>query len=42
MEHNENNKSLGYKVGTAFGTIIFGCVAALLIAVTVKIIFWMF
>lgn len=40
MENNNNKKSFSYRVGQLFAAILFACVAALLIAVTAKLIFW--
>ena len=37
---NENKKSFSYKVGQITAAILFGCVSAILIALTAKIIFW--
>ena len=36
----ENNKSLGYYLGQAFGLVLVGCLAAISIAITYKIILW--
>ena len=46
MEENNNNTSLATKAGRIFG-VIFGsvcvaCVLAIVIAVTTKVIMWMF
>ena len=39
MENNNKN-SLGYKVGQALAFVIGVCVAAILVALTVKLILW--
>ncbi len=39
MENNNKN-SLGYKVGQALAFVIGLCIAAILIALTVKLILW--
>ena len=36
----ENNKSLGYYLGQALGLVLVGCLAAISIALTYKIILW--
>ena len=36
----ENNKTLGYYLGQAFGLVLVGCLAAISIALTYKIILW--
>lgn len=40
MDDDKNN--WGYKLGYALGTVLYGCIAAALIAVTIKFIFWIF
>lgn len=46
MEENKNNTSLATKVGRVFGVILgsvcVACVIAIVIAVTTKLIMWMF
>lgn len=46
MENNTNKKSFAYKVGNFLGTLVVGligtCVAAVLVALTAKFIFWLF
>lgn len=37
---NDNKNSLGYKVGQALAFIIGLCIAAILVALTVKLILW--
>lgn len=39
MESNKKN-SLGYKVGQALAFVIGVCIAAILVALTVKLIMW--
>ena len=39
MESNNKN-SLGYKVGQALACVIGVCIAAILVALTVKLILW--
>lgn len=39
MESNNKN-SLGYKVGQALAFVIGVCIAAILVALTVKLIMW--
>lgn len=41
-ENKTNKNGLAYKCGYLLGTIIVGCVAALAIALTVKVIFLLF
>jgi hypothetical protein len=41
MKQTDKN-SYAYKIGYLFGTILFACVVAALIAITVKFIFWLF
>ena len=36
----ENNKTLGYYLGQALGLVLVGCLAAISIALTYKIILW--
>ena len=36
----ENNKTLGYYLGQAVGIVLVGCLAAISIALTYKIILW--
>lgn len=36
----KEKKSVGYIMGQIVGTILTGCILAILIAVTAKIIFW--
>ena len=36
----KKNKNLGYYLGQAFGIVLVGCLAAISIAVTYKIILW--
>ena len=36
----ENNKSLGYYLGQALGLVLVGCLAAISIVLTYKIILW--
>ncbi len=35
-------KTLGYRLGQMFCSVLVGCFTALVIASTIKIIFWMF
>ena len=46
MEENKNNqvekKTFAYQVGQAIACMTAACVVALIIAATVKVIFWMF
>lgn len=37
----DNKNSIGYKVGYAFGIVLTGCVSALIIAFTIKLIILM-
>lgn len=41
---NEENKykALGYKLGVIFLSVVFACFTAVVIAVTLKFIFWLF
>lgn len=41
MESNNKN-SLGYKVGQALAFVIGLCIAAILVALTVRLIMWIF
>ena len=36
----ENNRTLGYYLGQALGLVLVGCLAAISIALTYKIILW--
>ena len=36
----ENNRTLGYYLGQAVGIVLVGCLAAISIALTYKIILW--
>ena len=36
----KDNKDLGYRLGRAFGVIIVGCLSAISIATTIKLIMW--
>lgn len=39
---NEMAKNIGHKMGTIFATVLELCVMAMIIALTVKFIFWLF
>ena len=39
---DEKRKDLGYKIGTAVGTVIAGCAVVVVIAVTIKFVMWLF
>lgn len=41
-ENNTDKNSLAYKAGYMLGYIMVGCSAALILALTIKIIFWLF
>lgn len=41
MHRNENRNGLGYFMGQALATIVALCVAAIVVAFTVKFIFWL-
>ena len=36
----ENNRTLGYYLGQAVGIVLVGCISAIGIALTIKIILW--
>ena len=36
----KDNKDFGYMLGRAFGVIIVGCLAAIAIATTIRLIMW--
>lgn len=40
MKEDKNAKDFGYMLGRVFGTIIVGCLAAIAIATTVRLIMW--
>lgn len=42
MEDKNKNRLLGYKLGAIFSSIVFACLAAIVIALTLKFIFWLF
>lgn len=42
MNKQPDKNSFGYKVGLALGAVFFGCGAAIMVALTVKLILWMF
>lgn len=42
MEHKNKSRELGYKLGVIFSYILFACVTAIVIALTLKVIFWLF
>ena len=37
---NKDKKTLGYIIGTIFGTVCVACLTAILIALTTKLILW--
>jgi hypothetical protein len=37
-----DKKPLSYKIGYAFGTICVGCVTSIIIALTIKLLTWLF
>ena len=40
MDENKKPKNLGYYLGQAFGIILVGCLSAISIACTIKVIMW--
>lgn len=42
MEDKKEKKSMGYRFGYFCGGVLTLCAISLIVAVTVKIIFWMF
>lgn len=42
MDEKNKYKALGYKLGVIFSSIVFTCFAAVVIAVTLKFILWLF
>ena len=42
MKHDNNSSRLGYTVGKIFGCVVMACIAALIVALTTKLIFLMF
>lgn len=42
MNKQPDKNSLGYKVGLALSAVFFGCGAAIMVALTIKLILWMF
>lgn len=42
MNKTPDKNSFGYKVGLALGAVFFACVAAIAVALTIKLIIWMF
>ena len=42
MEDKNKYRALGYRLGVIFSSIVFACLTAITIALTIKFIFWLF
>ena len=42
MENKHDKNDIGYKAGQALGMLLVACSSALILALTIKIIFWLF
>lgn len=42
MNKQPDKNSFSYKVGLALGAVFFSCGAAIMVALTIKLILWMF
>lgn len=42
MDNKNKNKALGYKLGVIFSCVLFACLTVIVIALTLKFIFWLF
>lgn len=42
MENKPDKNSVAYKTGQALGLLLVACSAAIILALTVKFIFWLF
>lgn len=39
---SNDERSFGYRLGNLFASLMFLCISAILVAMTVKVILWMF